>query len=167
MSIASITVHRVPLQLRAPFTTSFGTYETLDRPFVVIETSDGLRGVGEIPTLLDPAYKAEVDTPAVLTSLREFILPSVARAQREHGAIDDDRGAAGELRLDQRRGLRQERGRGRHLGHRSPSAPDEPLWRLWGGERRTFPVGVSIGGKTIEQVLELAEQRGRRSATAG
>ena len=44
-----------------PFTTSFGTYETLDRPFVVIETSDGLRGVGEIPTLLDPAYKAEVD----------------------------------------------------------------------------------------------------------
>ena len=87
-SISSITVHRVPLQLRLPFTTSFGTYETLDRPFVVIETSDGLRGVGEIPTLLDPAYKAEVDTPAVLTSLREFILPSVARWQRERGPID-------------------------------------------------------------------------------
>ena len=28
----------------------------------------------------------------------------------------------------------------------------------WGGERRTFPVGVSIGGKTSAQVLELAEQ---------
>jgi O-succinylbenzoate synthase len=34
----------------------------------------------------------------------------------------------------------------------------EPLWRLWGGERRTFPVGVSIGGKTLSQVLDLAEQ---------
>jgi O-succinylbenzoate synthase len=32
------------------------------------------------------------------------------------------------------------------------------LWRLWGGERRTFPVGVSIGGKTLAQVLDLAEQ---------
>ena len=77
-SISRIIVHRVPLQLRTPFTTSFGTYETLDRPFVVIETSDGLRGVGEIPTLLDPAYKAEVDTPAVLTSL----VSSSCRASR-------------------------------------------------------------------------------------
>ena len=157
-SIARITVHRVPLQLRQPFTTSFGTYETLDRPFVVIETSDGLRGVGEIPTLLDPAYKAEVDTPAVLTSLREFILPSVARFQREQGPIDIDPVAAGELCLGERRGLRQERCRGRHVGYRSPSAAGEPLWRLWGGERRTFPVGVSIGGKTMSQVLDLAEQ---------
>src|SRR3954466_463105 len=89
MSLSSITVHRVPLRLRQPFTTSFGTYETLDRPFVVIETSDGLRGVGEVPTLLEPAYKAEVDTPAVLTSLGEFILPSIARDQRECGPIED------------------------------------------------------------------------------
>ena len=34
----------------------------------------------------------------------------------------------------------------------------EPLWRLWGGERRTFPVGVSIGGKTLPQILDLAEK---------
>ena len=52
---------------------------------MVIETSDGLRGVGEIPTLLDPAYKAEADTPSVFTSLRELILSSVARLQRERG----------------------------------------------------------------------------------
>ena len=88
---------------------------------MVIETSDGLRGVGEIPTLLDPAYKAEVDTPAVLTSLREFILPSVARFQRERGPIDSIPAAAGELRLGERRGLRQERSRGRHVGHRGPA----------------------------------------------
>ena len=34
---------------------------------------------------------------------------------------------------------------------------EQPLWQLWGGERRTFTVGVSIGGKTLEQVLALAE----------
>jgi O-succinylbenzoate synthase len=33
----------------------------------------------------------------------------------------------------------------------------EPLWKLWGGEKRTFPVGVSIGGKTIDDVLSLAD----------
>jgi O-succinylbenzoate synthase len=31
------------------------------------------------------------------------------------------------------------------------------LWKIWGGGKRTFPVGVSIGGKTLQQVLELAE----------
>jgi O-succinylbenzoate synthase len=150
-------VHRVPLRLRAPFTTSFGTYETLDRPFVVIETSDGLRGVGEIPTLLDPAYKAEVDTPGVITSLQSFILPSVARHQRESGAIED---------ID---ALRQSYAwiKGAVFAKSGVEAAmwdlfaqraNEPLWKVWGGEQRTFPVGVSIGGKTLPQILDLAEQ---------
>jgi O-succinylbenzoate synthase len=156
-SISDITVHCMPLQLRRPFTTSFGTYEALDRPFVVIETSDGLRGVGEIPTLLDPAYKAEVDTPAVLTSLREFLVPSVAQFQQERGPIDSIPA------------LRESFGwvKGAHFAKSGVEAAlwdivaqraGEPLWRLWGGERRTFPVGVSIGGKTVAQVLDLAEQ---------
>src|SRR5215213_5882911 len=87
--ITSISVHLLKLELRVPFTTSFGTYKTLTRPFVVITTEDGLRGVGEIPTLIDPAYKAEADTPSVVTSLKEFVLPSVARHQVEHGPIVD------------------------------------------------------------------------------
>jgi o-succinylbenzoate synthase len=156
VSISRILVYRVPLRLRAPFTTSFGTYETLDRPFVVIETSDGLRGVGEIPTLLDPAYKAEVDTPAVITSLKSFILPSVVRHQRESGAIDD---------IDS---LRQSYAwiKGAVFAKSGVEAAmwdilaqreNVPLWKLW-GERRTFPVGVSIGGKTLPQILDLAER---------
>ena len=157
MSIASITVHRVPLQLRAPFTTSFGTYEVLDRPFVVIETTDGLRGVGEIPTLLDPAYKAEVDTPAVLTSLREFILPSVARYQRERGPIDDVAALRESYGWNKGADFAKS-GVEAALWDVTAQRAGEPLWRLWGGERRTFPVGVSIGGKTLPQVLDLAER---------
>jgi o-succinylbenzoate synthase len=155
VSIARLLVYRLPLQLTVPFTTSFGTYETLDRPFVVIETSDGLRGVGEIPTLLEPAYKAEVDTPAVLTSLGEFVLPSVARAQRECGPIDDvetlTRGYAWiKGAVFAKSGV--EAAMWDILAQRA----QQPLWRLWGGERRTFPVGVSIGGKTLEAVLQRA-----------
>ena len=156
MSITRIAVHRVPLTLRAPFTTSFGTYEKLGRPFVVIETSDGLRGVGEIPTLLDPAYKAEVDTPAVFTSLREFILPSISRAQREKGPIDD----VDELRDSYawvKGAVFAKSGVEAAMWDIVAQRSGVPLWRLWGGERRVFPVGVSIGGKTIPQVLDLAE----------
>jgi O-succinylbenzoate synthase len=146
-SISSITVYRVPLQLRRPFTTSFGTYETLDRPFVVIETSDGLRGVGEIPTLLDPAYKAEVDTPAVLTSLREFIVPSVARWQREWCPID----SIPTLRESYawvKGAVFAKSGVEAAMWDILAQRAGEPLWRLWGGERHTFPVGVSIGEVT-------------------
>jgi O-succinylbenzoate synthase len=157
VSIERIAVSVVDFRLRTPFTTSFGTYETLTRPFVVLETSDGLRGVGEIPTLRDPAYKAEADTPAALTSLREFILPSIARAQMERGPIAD---------ID---ALRDSYGwiKGAVFAKSGVEAAmwdilaqqaGEPLWRLWGGEQRTFPVGVSIGGKTLDQVLDLAER---------
>jgi o-succinylbenzoate synthase len=156
-SISRIIVHRVPLQLRTPFTTSFGTYETLDRPFVVIETSDGLRGVGEVPTLLDPAYKAEVDTPSVLTSLREFIVPSVARFQRERGAINSIP-ALRESYAWVKGAVFAKSGVEAAMWDVAAQRAGEPLWRLWGGERRMFPVGVSIGGKTISQVLDLAEQ---------
>ncbi len=157
MSISRIIVHRVPLELRAPFTTSFGTYETLDRPFVVIETSDGVRGVGEIPTLLDPAYKAEVDTPAVLTSLREFILPSVARVHRETGPIEDI-AALRESYAWVKGAVFAKSGVEAAMWDIVAQRASEPLWRLWGGERRTFPVGVSIGGKTLSEVLDLAER---------
>ena len=157
MSISRIVIHRVRLTLRSPFTTSFGTYESLDRPFVVIETSDGLRGVGEIPTLLDPAYKAEVDTPAVLTSLREFILPSVARAQREKGRIDDIP-TLRESYAWVKGAVFVKSGVEAAMWDIVAQRAGEPLWRVWGGERRTFPVGVSIGGQTLSDVLDLAER---------
>ena len=156
MSIERVTVHRVPLRLRAAFTTSFGTYQELPRPFVVVETSDGLRGVGEIPTLLDPAYKPEADTPAVLTSLREFILPGIARAQRDRGPIDDI-AAVRQSYAWIKGAVFAKSGVEAAMWDVLAQRAGQPLWRLWGGEKRTFPVGVSIGGKTLEQVLALAE----------
>jgi O-succinylbenzoate synthase len=155
VSIERLLVFRLPLQLTVPFTTSFGTYETLDRPFVVIETSDGLRGVGEIPTLLEPAYKAEVDTPAVLISLGEFILPSIARAQRECGPIDDVE-ALKQSYAWIKGAVFAKSGVEAAMWDILAQRARQPLWRLWGGERRTFPVGVSIGGKTLDDVLQRA-----------
>lgn len=156
MKLARIAVYLLEPELRVPFTTSFGTYTRLSRPFVVLETDDGRRGVGEIPTLTDPGYKAEADTHSVLTSLREFVVPSVVRAVIETGmfpSIDALRQSYAWIKgaVFAKSGLEaaawdllaQEAG--------------QPLWRLWSGERRTFPVGVSIGGQTVDQVVHLAQ----------
>ncbi len=156
MSIASISAHLLTLELRVPFTTSFGTYQTLKRPFVVIETTDGLRGVGEIPTLSDPAYKPEADPPSVMTSLKEFVLPSVMQAQDERGAITD----IPQLRQSYawiKGAVFAKSGVEAALWDILAQRAGQPLWHMWGGERRSFPVGVSIGGKTVDQILGLAE----------
>lgn len=157
MAISRVAVYQTPLRLRAAFTTSFGTYETLDRPFVVVETTDGLRGVGEVPTLRDPAYKAEVDAPAVFTSLSQFIVPSMDDWQRQHGGIET---------IDQllqsyswiKGAVFARSGVEAAMWDIASQREQAPLWRLWGGEQCTFPVGVSIGGKTIADVLRLADQ---------
>lgn len=157
MAISRVAVYQTPLRLRAAFTTSFGTYETLDRPFVVVETTDGLRGVGEVPTLRDPAYKAEVDAPAVFTSLSQFIVPSMADWQRQHGSIET---------IDQllqsyawiKGAVFARSGVEAAMWDIASQREQAPLWQLWGGTQRTFPVGVSIGGKTIADVLRLADQ---------
>jgi o-succinylbenzoate synthase len=154
--ITEATVFLVDLTLRTPFTTSFGTATLLRRPYVVLRTEDGRRGLGEIPTLPDPAYKAEVDHPAVLTSLREFILPAAARAQREQGdvaSIDALRASYGWIKG----AVFAKSGVEAALWDLLAQEQAEPLWRMWGGTRRSFPVGVSIGGKTLDQVLALAD----------
>lgn len=155
MRIQNIDLYLIKLTLRAPFTTSFGTYRELSRPFVVIGTEDGLTGVGEVPTLSDPAYKAEVDPPSVVTSLREFVLPAVARRQNEIGSI----GTIQDLRASYAwiKGA-----------NFAKSAVEAAFWDIeaqrrgtslatfWGGSRTEFPVGVSIGGTNVEDVLSRA-----------
>jgi O-succinylbenzoate synthase len=157
LKFASISVHRLNLELRAPFTTSFGSYASFERPFVVIETVDGRRGIGEAPVLSDPAYKPEADPPSVFTSLRSFILPSVAKAHGEQsgiGSADDLRASYGWIKGAVFAKSAVEAAYWDLLAQEREVA----LWRLWGGERREFPVGVSIGGKTIEQVLNRADE---------
>lgn len=154
--ISDATVFLVDLTLRTPFTTSFGTATTLRRPYVLLRTEDGRRGLGEIPTLPDPAYKAEVDHPAVLTSLCEYILPAVAKSH----AANDGIGGIEALRSSYawiKGAVFAKSGVEAAMWDLMAQQEGLPLWRMWGGTRHSFPVGVSIGGKTLDQVLALAD----------
>jgi o-succinylbenzoate synthase len=156
MKLRSIAVYDVTLELRSPFTTSFGTYTTLHRPFVVIQNDDGVTGVGEVPTLSDPAYKPEVDPPSVFTSLKEFIVPAVVKRHDEAGGVS----GIDELRSSYswiKGAVFAKSGVEAALWDIEAQRAGKPLWEMWGGTKRTFPVGVSIGGKTIDQVLSLAD----------
>jgi o-succinylbenzoate synthase len=157
MRIELAEISLVEMRLRTPFTTSFGTYCELSRPFVVLRSSDGLAGVGEMPTLTDPAYKAEVDHFSVVTSLKEFILPAVFRRQLEIGSI----GTVDDLRSSYawiKGAVFAKSGVEAAFWDIEAQRLGQPLWQVWGGSERTFPVGVSIGGRTVEEVLERAEQ---------
>ena len=157
MKIASIELWNVPLTLRSPFTTSFGVYRQLDRPFVIMRTDDGLTGIGEVPTLSDPAYKAECDPFAAMTSLQTFVVPAVFKRQQEIGSIGtvDDLCAS----YDWIKGAGFAKS-GVEAAYWDIEAQQQqqPLWKLWGGRARQFPVGVSIGGSTVEDVLARAEK---------
>lgn len=157
MKIESIELWTVPLTLRSPFTTSFGTYRHLDRPFVILRTTDGLTGIGEVPTLSDPAYKAECDPFSVMTSLKTFVLPAVLKRQNEIGSIgtvDDLRGSYAWIKGA---GFAKS-GVEAAFWDIEAQQKQQPLWRLWGGRARQFPVGVSIGGSTVDDVLARAEK---------
>ena len=156
MNITSIEVHLLKLTLRSPFTTSFGSYRELDRPFVIVRTGDGLVGIGEVPTLSDPAYKAEVDPPSVLTSLSEFILPAIAKRQSEVGSI----GTVEDLRSSYHwiKGANfAKSGVEAAIWDIEAQRQQQPLWQFWGGTRQSFPVGVSIGGQNVDDVLARAQ----------
>jgi O-succinylbenzoate synthase len=157
MKIASIEVRRLTLELRAPITTSFGSYSSFERPFVVITTADGRRGVGEAPVLSDPAYKPEADPPSVFTSLRSFVLPSVAKAHAEQNGISSVAALRDSYRWIKGAVFAKSAVEAA-LWDLEAQERQQPLWKIWGGERRAFTVGVSIGGKTVEQVLDRADE---------
>jgi O-succinylbenzoate synthase len=151
----SISVHLLTLELRVPFTTSFGTSKVMTRPFVVAETVDGERGLGEVPSLNEPGYKAESDSQSVLTSLEKWVLPSVARAQAGNGELASIEGLRDSYKWIKGAGFAKS-GVEAAMWDIIAQREQKPLWQLWGGTQTSFPVGVSIGGKTIEQTLELA-----------
>lgn len=155
MKFRTIAVHHLTLELRVPFTTSFGTSKVMTRPFVVAETVDGEIGLGEVPSLNEPGYKAESDTQSVLTSLEKWVLPSVARAQSSNGGFASIDTLRDSYKWIKGAGFAKS-GVEAAMWDILAQRERKPLWQMWGGTQTSFPVGVSIGGKTIEQTLDLA-----------
>jgi O-succinylbenzoate synthase len=137
MQLDSVELFHLSMRLKAPFETSFGVEH--DRECVVLEVQgEGLVGWGECVAGQFPGYSYETAATA-WHMLKDFYIPALLAAPLQ--GIQDFRDRIAHLR-----------------GHPMARAGLEmALWDLWGkaqgkgvrellgGDRRSVPVGVSVG----------------------
>jgi len=76
MILKEITLRQVKMRMKAPFTTSFGTFQ--DKEFLLLEAKDenGMSGWGESVTFQSPWYNEET-LKTNWHMLEDFIIPSI------------------------------------------------------------------------------------------
>lgn len=157
--IERVTLRLVEMELLFPFETSFGVEKR--RRFVVVEVfEDGISGWGEAPVSLHPLYSYET-AGTVWSVLKESIIPFVFKEKIEdpyrfHEKVNRFRGhrmakASFELSLFDLYAKKKK----------------EPLWRIYGGEKKEIEVGVSLGiekdiNKLFERISYFLERNYKR-----
>jgi len=83
MYIQSIKLHRICLQLKAPFVTSNGAYTDRETVLVEIQDEQGIQGWGECVAFSTPWYTEEtVDTAWIM--LEQFLIPLLLHQSFNH-----------------------------------------------------------------------------------
>src|SRR5690606_9406463 len=83
MIIDSVILHRLNMQLKTPFQTSFGTVKEKDFYLVEVVDEDGFRGFGETSAFSTPWYTEET-TATVKVMLEQILIPKLLAARIEH-----------------------------------------------------------------------------------
>lgn len=76
MKINSITLRRMNMTMKHPFTTSFGTIQQKDFLLATVTDADGYEGWGESVAFTAPWYSEET-TETTIHMLRDFLIPAV------------------------------------------------------------------------------------------
>lgn len=151
MKIDNITIRHMEMDLKAPFTTSFGTFET--REFLLLEAvdTDGTSGWGESVAFNVPFYSEET----VQTNwhmLEDFLIPLILHKEISHP--DQVTEIFSSIRKN----------------NMAKSAIEAAVWDIYaqqtnqslasalGGTRKTIDVGISIGIQdSIEELVEIVD----------
>lgn len=148
LDLQEITLHRVNMALKHPFTTSFGTFREKDFFITEIKDKAGNRGFGESVAFTSPWYSEEtVETN--LHMMRDFLIPIIAKHKISHPKEIN------------------------HLftsikgNNMAKSAIEGAVWDVYakregislaqalGGKKQTIDVGISLGIEpSIEALLE-------------
>jgi len=152
MIIDSVILHRLNMQLKAPFQTSFGTVKEKDFYLVEVVDEDGFRGFGETSAFSTPWYTEET-TATVKVMLEQILIPKLLAARIEH---PDD---VTLLFQPVKRNFM------------AKAAIEGAVWDLYakrngltlaqalGGKKRTIDVGISLGmEETTTALLKKIEQ---------
>lgn len=149
IDIQEVSLHRLVMKLKEPFTTSFGTFQ--EREFFVIEMVDehGLSGFGESVAFASPWYSEEtVKTNEHM--MTDILIPLL---------INDPIAHPQEV---------SERFRSIRRNNMAKSALEGAVWDLFakrsnqtlanalGGEKKQIEVGISIGiQSSVKELLEI------------
>jgi o-succinylbenzoate synthase len=152
MKIEKVTLRHCQMELKAPFTTSFGTLQTKDFILVEAEDSQGVVGWGESVAFAAPWYSEET-LKTNWHILEDFLIPLLFQAPIDHPSELTQRfspirknnmakaaleGAIWDI-YSQREGL--------------------SLSRALGGSKSEIEVGISIGiQSSIKNLLNLIEE---------
>lgn len=149
MKIKEINIRRIQMELKAPFTTSFGTFTTKD--FLVLEAidQDGTVGWGESVAFDSPWYNEET-LQTNWHMLEDFLIPLILNKEIKHPNEVNEIFKA----------IRQ--------NNMAKSTIEGAVWDIYaqktkqslaqalGGNKETIEVGISIGiQNSIEELVEI------------
>ncbi|WP_134704222.1 o-succinylbenzoate synthase [Ammoniphilus sp. YIM 78166] len=152
MNIQRVTLRHLQMDLKAPFTTSFGTFKTKD--FILIEAvdSEGAVGWGESVAFHSPWYNEET-LKTNWHMLEDYLLPLLFKEPIQHPGEVSSRFAF----------IRK--------NYMAKAAIEGAIWDLYakmsgvtlsqvlGGEKKEIEVGISIGIQpTVQDLLKLIEE---------
>ncbi|WP_394141580.1 o-succinylbenzoate synthase [Cytobacillus oceanisediminis] len=159
MDIKLITLYKIKMPMRTPFSTHLGTVE--DREGIIVEVTDkeGLKGYGEGVAFSSPWYTEEtVETSYHM--LRDFLIPILRKADLNHPS------EAGPLFDTFKRNQMAKAALETALWDLAAKKEEISLSRFIGGTQERIPSGVVVGAKTkaearrqIETYLEDGYQR--------
>ncbi|MFJ8261052.1 o-succinylbenzoate synthase [Rummeliibacillus sp. NPDC094406] len=152
MKIQEITIRQMKMKMKAPFTTSFGTF--YDKEFLLLEVIDecGNKGWGESVAFDAPWYNEETYKTNWIM-LEDFLIPLVKGTEIEHP--DEINELFASIRKN----------------NMAKSALEGAVWDLYakrtnqtlasalGGDNKKIEVGISIGiQNSIDELLALIDE---------
>jgi len=146
----------VRLRLVTPFETSFGRFEE-EEHIILRLAGEGEKGWGEVPLHGAPFFSHE-DIHTAWHVLADILLPGTA------GRAFCDAARLAEVGRMVRGHPSAKAGLELAFHDLQARLAGEPLWRHYGGTRRSLPVGISLG---IERSIERLAEKVTRAHEAG
>ncbi|RAK23073.1 O-succinylbenzoate synthase [Anoxybacillus vitaminiphilus] len=152
MKLKQVILRHLQMELKSPFTTSFGSFSTKD--FILVEAidEDGVSGWGESVAFHSPWYNEET----VKTNwhmLEDFLLPLIFKAPIEHPDELNER-----FSFIRKNNMAKSAIEGA-IWDLFAKKQNIPLSKALGGEKKEIGVGISIGiQKSIDDLLRIIEK---------
>ncbi|WP_407267844.1 o-succinylbenzoate synthase [Radiobacillus sp. PE A8.2] len=150
-SVRKVTLHRMVMRLKSPFTTSFGTFDVKEFFVVEIEDETGVIGFGESAAFSSPWYSEEtVETNKHI--MEQFLIPLLMESPIHHPDEVSQRFSS--IRRNNMAKSALEGAVWDLFAKRN----DSPLYKELGGKKKQIEVGISIGVQpTAKQLVKVVE----------